>query len=851
MPIPAGCRMSAHVILNRSISIRVVTLLWLVTCALVTRADIYEWEYIDPLQPEVGKQQSTTLVPDGAGVEAMPGSNLGDKDLSKAYLFNVELGSSQSVGVNLSNSYLYSADFKDADLRSAAFILADLEQANFRGANLDNANLSGSNLTRASFWRGSLRDTDFTDAVVQGAEFRAQSGRNITASQLYSTASYKAGNLAEVSFKEQDLSGWNLQGQNLTQGNLYRTKFIAANLSLAGFEEAYLEFADLSGANLDGANFRNSHLGSAKFFGATLDGAIIEGANLTGASGNGLTIAMLYSTASYQSGSLAAIDFEYNQFDGVDLSNCDLRSSEFHHSSLVGADFSGANLSGADFWTANVTMVNFNGADLSGATLPTTNAAGATFVGAHVQGAVLPIGGPSGMSPAALYSTASYQEGDLTGTYFSGDWSETVFTNQDLKDSRFSNTTLTSSDFSNADLTRGNFYRADFSGANLTGAAVEYMNLSRTTDKGFVFTQLASTASYAQGNLRGIELSENDLSQWDFSEQDLRGTDLQESDLTATIFSGADIRETNLRGTTSLGFTPEQLYSSASYQQGDLSGIDFSKNDLSGWDFSNQKLTETNFSLSDNTDADFSRADLRGTYPGRGNVNFDTAITTNTILKDGAIAGFNLAMNEWMLVRDYHGSTPIAIQVQQEFALDPASTLHFLLADEEWGSTISFDSEIPVSLNSATLNLDFATNVEVTSQVGRTFRLFDWTGVTPVGEFTVSSDYVWNLFNLYSTGEVTLLATLPGDYNNDGTVNLADYTVWRNKLGATGIGLAADGNGDAVVDAADYIVWKSSFGQSAESGITGVQVPEPATWLILGWVLALPSVIRKSRSISW
>ncbi len=91
----------------------------------------------------------------------------------------------------------------------------------------------------------------------------------------------------------------------------------------------------------------------------------------------------------------------------------------------------------------------------------------------------------------------------------------------------------------------------------------------------------------------------------------------------------------------------------------------------------------------------------------------------------------------------------------------------------------------------------------------------------------------------------------PGDYNNDGTVNMADYTVWRNKLGATGIGLAADGNGDAVVDAADYIVWKSSFGQSAESGITGVQVPEPATWLILGWVLALPSVIRKSRSISW
>jgi hypothetical protein len=44
------------------------------------------------------------------------------------------------------------------------------------------------------------------------------------------------------------------------------------------------------------------------------------------------------------------------------------------------------------------------------------------------------------------------------------------------------------------------------------------------------------------------------------------------------------------------------------------------------------------------------------------------------------------------------------------------------------------------------------------SQVGRTFDLFNWTGVTPTGAFTVSGPYAWDLSNLYTTGQVTLTA---------------------------------------------------------------------------------------------
>lgn len=54
----------------------------------------------------------------------------------------------------------------------------------------------------------------------------------------------------------------------------------------------------------------------------------------------------------------------------------------------------------------------------------------------------------------------------------------------------------------------------------------------------------------------------------------------------------------------------------------------------------------------------------------------------------------------------------------------------------------------------------------------------------------------------------------PGDYNRDGSVNLADYTIWRDMLGSEGINPydGADGNGDGDVNQIDYLIWKANFG---------------------------------------
>jgi hypothetical protein len=86
------------------------------------------------------------------------------------------------------------------------------------------------------------------------------------------------------------------------------------------------------------------------------------------------------------------------------------------------------------------------------------------------------------------------------------------------------------------------------------------------------------------------------------------------------------------------------------------------------------------------------------------------------------------------------------------------------------------------------------------------------------------------------TGLVNYVTGLAGDYNGDGVVDAADYTVWRDTTGSTGPGLAADGNGDMTVDAADYAIWRANFGtsQAASSSLAAAAVPEPtAAWLLL------------------
>ena len=95
--------------------------------------------------------------------------------------------------------------------------------------------------------------------------------------------------------------------------------------------------------------------------------------------------------------------------------------------------------------------------------------------------------------------------------------------------------------------------------------------------------------------------------------------------------------------------------------------------------------------------------------------------------------------------------------------------------------------------------------------------------------------------NLIFVSSVEVLDFPEGDYNFDGTVDAADYNVWRDAKGSTLVA-EPDGNGDGVVDTLDYNVWKSNFGAVTGNGTSlAMTVPEPAGLLmfltgLVGWM---------------
>jgi hypothetical protein len=91
---------------------------------------------------------------------------------------------------------------------------------------------------------------------------------------------------------------------------------------------------------------------------------------------------------------------------------------------------------------------------------------------------------------------------------------------------------------------------------------------------------------------------------------------------------------------------------------------------------------------------------------------------------------------------------------------------------------------------------------------------------------------------------------LPGDYNLDGSVDAADYTVWRNTLGSTA-DFRADGSGNAIVDADDYTLWKENYGSSGTGGVVVQAVPEPTTLTLLVVIAGLchGALLRARRRV--
>ena len=127
-------------------------------------------------------------------------------------------------------------------------------------------------------------------------------------------------------------------------------------------------------------------------------------------------------------------------------------------------------------------------------------------------------------------------------------------------------------------------------------------------------------------------------------------------------------------------------------------------------------------------------------------------------------------------------------------------------------------------------------------ELGQQFTVLTAAGGI-VGQFSniippaLPQGFDWQIH--YGANDVTLevvAAALPGDYNSDGVVNVADYTLWRDLLGAVGVALAADGDGNRSIGIEDYQIWKTNFGQTllepSASSSQLLPLPEPASCIL-------------------
>ena len=86
---------------------------------------------------------------------------------------------------------------------------------------------------------------------------------------------------------------------------------------------------------------------------------------------------------------------------------------------------------------------------------------------------------------------------------------------------------------------------------------------------------------------------------------------------------------------------------------------------------------------------------------------------------------------------------------------------------------------------------------------------------------------MWKYLNTYNAGSCP--AGIEGNFNDNGTVDAADYTVWQDNGG----------------DQADYLLWKTNFEALPTDSEAAAAVPEPfALLLVLMALTAAPLRVR-------
>jgi hypothetical protein len=243
---------------------------------------------------------------------------------------------------------------------------------------------------------------------------------------------------------------------------------------------------------------------------------------------------------------------------------------------------------------------------------------------------------------------------------------------------------------------------------------------------------------------------------------------------------------------------------------------------------------------------------VEGKFTNQGSVAASTD-AGKAIAFEGAVNGAGSFSGNVKFNGSYSpGNSPAAVSLAGDTTFGPSSRLDLELGGTTEGSGydhLDVDGQLTLS---GTLNLSLINGFQPAA--GQSFDLLDFDAASLSGAFsaislpTLASGLMWNASQLTTSGLVSV--ALAGDYNNDGLVNAADYTVYRDTLNTSGVALAADGSGNGVIDATDYDVWRNHYGSTANQAEIA-PVPEPTTGVAAIAVWLFGTLVRRRNSREW
>ncbi len=125
-----------------------------------------------------------------------------------------------------------------------------------------------------------------------------------------------------------------------------------------------------------------------------------------------------------------------------------------------------------------------------------------------------------------------------------------------------------------------------------------------------------------------------------------------------------------------------------------------------------------------------------------------------------------------------------------------------------------------------------------------------WDNGVPQGGSSLFNRYTGAVIDQDTVDALTGANGPTGDYNGDGVVDAADYTVWRDTFGQSVAtpGDGADGDLSGTIDQGDYDFWREHYGESVGSGtVAQTAVPEPTAAVLFAAAMASLLAVGRRR----